>query len=311
MTSPFLSVVVPVYNEEASVNAFWGRLSRVLSSINVLSEVVFVNDGSRDDTVKKLIDLKDSRIRIISLSKNHGHMTALDAGLRACGGSWAVSLDGDLQHPPELIETMLVTAIENGLDVVSGKLTSRNDASLLKRAVSRIYYPIIRWITGFPIEDSVGDFRLVSRRVLDVINRIPPGGHVYRVLIPSFGFPSTSIPFSPDSRFAGDSKYNLGKMMSLAINSALANSERVFRFLTSLAVAASAVALGMFVWAALAWGLGETEKGWTSLISLIVLGSLMQISLLLYLGILLQKLVKIVMGIPQYVEREEPHELQE
>jgi dolichol-phosphate mannosyltransferase len=307
MMVPILSVVVPVYNEEENVKAFWQRLCLALDNINVASEIVFVNDGSTDDTVGSLKSLNDKRIRVVSLPINYGHMTALDAGLRASRGQWVVSLDGDLQHPPELIAVMLSTAIEKNLDVVSGQLSSRNDANILKRAVSKIYYPIIRWITGFPIEDSVGDFRLVSRRVLDVIDRIPPGGHVYRVLIPSLSFPSTTIPFSPDPRFAGRSKYTVRKMVGLAMSSALANSQRLFRFLTTVALSASAIALLAFVWAAFAWGLGETERGWASVVSLIVLGSLVQISLLLYFGIILQKLVKVAMGVPEYIDREENH----
>jgi glycosyltransferase involved in cell wall biosynthesis len=300
----FLSIVVPVYNEAESIPLFWKRLRPVLDEIKSNSEIIFVDDGSSDRTVDEAKAIDDPRVRILSLSRNFGHMVALDAGFRASRGRWTLTIDGDLQHPPELITQMLSKAQDKEVDVVSTRLNRRVDTNPIKKLVSFLYYPILRGISGIPIEDSVGDFRLISRRVVDVITRIPPGAHVYRILIPSLGFPTTSISFEPDHRMAGKSKYTFRKMAQLALDSVLANSQKLFRLLITLSLAATVFAIIFLGWTIMSWVLGDTEPGWASLVLLLILGSTVQISLLVYLGFLMQKMSLTLMGIPHYLVEE-------
>jgi dolichol-phosphate mannosyltransferase len=301
----FLSVVVPVFNEAESVPLFWVRLMPVLEAVDGNSEVIFVDDGSSDRTLDEAKALDDPRIRILSLSRNFGHMVALDAGFRASKGNWTVTIDGDLQHPPELIIQMLSEALNTKVDVVSARLETRVDANPIKKLVSFVYYPLVRKISGVPVEDSVGDFRLISRRVLDVITRIPPGGHVYRILIPSLGFPTSFISFKPDERIAGKSKYTFRKMGQLAFDSVLANSQKLFKLLIALSLVATGFAILFLGWAITSWVFGDTERGWASVVLLLILGSTVQISLLVYLGFLIQKISVALMGIPPYLVEEE------
>jgi len=300
----FLSIVVPVYNEAESIPLFWERLRPVLDEIKSNSEIIFVDDGSSDRTVDEAKAIDDPRVRILSLSRNFGHMVALDAGFRASRGRWTLTIDGDLQHPPELITQMLSKALGKEVDVVSTRLNRRVDTNPIKKLVSFLYYPILRGISGIPIEDSVGDFRLISRRVVDVITRIPPGAHVYRILIPSLGFPTASISFEPDHRIAGTSKYTFRKMAQLALDSVLANSQKLFRLLITLSLVATVFAIIFLGWTIVSWVLGDTERGWASLVLLLILGSTVQISLLVYLGFLMQKMSLTLMGIPPYLVEE-------
>lgn len=300
----FLSIVVPVYNEAESIPLFWERLRPVLDEVKSKSEIIFVDDGSSDRTVDEAKAIDDPRVRILSLSRNFGHMVALDAGFRASRGKWTLTIDGDLQHPPELITQMLSKALDKEVDVVSTRLNRRVDTNPIKKLVSFLYYPILRGISGIPIEDSVGDFRLISRRVVDVITLIPPGAHVYRILIPSLGFPTASISFEPEHRMAGKSKYTFRKMAQLALDSVLANSQKLFRLLITLSLVATVFAIIFLGWTIMSWVLGDTERGWASLVLLLILGSTVQISLLVYLGFLMQKMSLTLMGIPPYLVEE-------
>jgi dolichol-phosphate mannosyltransferase len=200
---------------------------------------------------------------------------------------------------------MLSVALAQKVDVVSAKLAKRVDRGLTKKLVSFVYYPIARGISGIPLEDSAGDFRLISRKVINVINRIPPGGHVYRILIPSLGFPTAFISFEPDERSAGKSKYTFRKMLQLALDSVLENSQNLFKLLIGLSLVATGFAILFLGWAIFSWALGDTERGWASVVLLLILGSTFQISLLVYLGFLMQKISVALMGIPPYLVEEE------
>lgn len=300
----FLSIVVPVYNEAESIPLFWARLLPVLDQVNGTSEVIFVNDGSSDGTVGEAIAIDDPRIRILSLSRNSGHMAALDAGFRASRGKWTVTIDGDLQHPPELITEMLLIASEQQVDVVYGIISKRVDSNLIKRFFSSIYYPVLRAVTGSPVNNSAGDFRLVSERVLKVLQGIPSSGQIYRLLIPSLGFKASSIKFVPEVRKAGKSKYSIRKILALVEDSMLSNSRGVLRMLVAWALVAVAFAAGFMTWAFVAWASGDTERGWTSLIALLSLFGAIQISLLAYLGLYLNRIAKVILTIPQYFSEE-------
>ena len=175
-----LSVVIPMYNEELVLADLVGRLRPVLDSLDTEYEVVCVDDGSSDDTAAILMALQDSwaQIRVVRLLRNSGHQAALSAGFDTARGDYVVTIDADLQDPPETIVEMLDAAHRQGVDVVYGVRRDRRSDTFFKRGTADVYYRMMRRVAGSQMPHDAGDFRLVSRRVVEAIRRLPPGGGV-------------------------------------------------------------------------------------------------------------------------------------
>ena len=213
-----LSVVIPVFNEEAVLPAFHGRLSGVLDDLDVDAEVIYVNDGSRDQTMAILTELhgRDARVVVIDLSRNFGKDVAMSAGLDAVNGDAVIVIDADLQDPPESIPDM-VRAWQNGYDVVLMRRKSRAQESWVKKSTARLFYRAMGSIGTIDIPENVGDFRLMSRRAARALCRFPERMRFMKGLFAWIGFPSTEIEYDRDGRYAGKTKWTYWRLWNFAL----------------------------------------------------------------------------------------------
>ncbi|WP_307837751.1 glycosyltransferase family 2 protein [Paractinoplanes rishiriensis] len=277
-----LSVVTPMYNEREAVDHFVGRLRPVLDGLGVTYEVVAVDDGSRDATVSRLLQLRAdwSALRVVALRRNVGHQAALAAGLQSARGEFVVSIDADLQDPPEVIGEMLAAAHEQRVDVVYGVRGDRSTDTVFKRRTAGIYYWTMRRLAGPWVSDQAGDFRLMSRAVVDVLNALPEQNPIYRLVVPSLGFASAEVSYVRAERVAGETKYPLSKMIKLTLDSLTSFSAAPLRIATWLGILSFLVCLGLIVSGLTAWAMGAVVPGWTSLyIAVLLLGGIQLICL--------------------------------
>ena len=231
-----LSLVVPVYNESETIGLFLDRVKQVFDGITQLSlDIVFVNDGSTDDTLERIIELQqeDPSIRILDLSRNFGKEAALTAGLRAASGQVVVPIDVDLQDPPELILEMIEKWRE-GFDVVVGKRINRSSDSWAKRKSSAWFYRIHNKISETNIPENVGDFRLLDRAVVNSLNQLPESRRFMKGLFAWVGFQTTVLEYSRPERVAGTTKFNGWRLWNFALEGITSFSDGPLRIWTYL-----------------------------------------------------------------------------
>jgi polyisoprenyl-phosphate glycosyltransferase len=216
--NPFLSLLVPVFNEEKGIIAFYQRIRPILSSITEHFEIIFVNDGSTDRSVEELQSLhsQDPRAKLIDLSRNFGKEVAMSAGLDFCRGEVVVIIDADLQDPPELIPEM-VDKWRDGFDVVYATRISRQGETFLKKATANFFYRFIGRLSRTEIPRNTGDFRLMSRRTVEALKLLREQNRFMKGLFSWVGFKQASIPYSREPRFAGATKWNYWKLWNFAI----------------------------------------------------------------------------------------------
>ena len=263
---PALSVVVPMYDEEEVLPMFFARMRPLLDGLGISYELVVVDDGSRDRTATLLLEAaKDwAQLRVIRLLRNSGHQAAQSAGFRRARGEYLVTIDADLQDPPEVIAEFLTAVRDQDVDVVYGVRSDRSSDTWLKRTTARMYYRLMCRLVGKEIPFDAGDFRLVSRRVVDAVNSLPEDGRVFRLVIPWLGFPSAEVKYVRAERAAGTTKYNFTKMLRLAFDSVTAFSAAPLRLATWLGLLGGMLS-GVFVIGALVIKLtGRSIPGWTS-----------------------------------------------
>ena len=243
---PKYSFIVPIYNEAENILEMYGRISQVMNQMDGKAELCFVNDGSRDLSLKIISELhqKDSRVVYLSLARNFGHQIAVTAGLNFVRGEVAVILDADLQDPPELI-TEMVELWKQGYHIVYAQRIKRSQESWLKRLTAYAFYRILQRLADVTIPTDAGDFCLLDRQVVNVLNKIPERNRYLRGLRSWVGFNQTAIRFERDPRFAGDPKYTFGKSFALAINGIVSFSKVPLRISTYLGLLAAFVSLLM------------------------------------------------------------------
>ncbi|MFI5935058.1 glycosyltransferase family 2 protein [Actinoplanes sp. NPDC051494] len=302
MSSIVLSVVVPMYNEEAVIPALVERLRPALDQLAVGYEVVAVDDGSADRTAQLLFEHGRTwpELRLVKLRHNSGHQAALTAGLQRSRGDWVVSIDADLQDPPETIAEMLRAAREQGLDVVYGVRSDRSTDSFFKRNTAGAYYRLMRRMVGADVPSQAGDFRLLSREVVDVLKALPERTPVYRLLVPSLGFSSGTVPYARERRAAGETKYPLRKMVALAWDSAANFSAAPLRVATWLGAFAFVACLALMIFGVVVWANGTVIPGWTSLFIAVLLLSAVQLICLGLLGEYVARIYKTVQDRPTF-----------
>ena len=277
-----LSVVTPMYNEREAVDQFVARLRPALDGLGAEYEVVAVDDGSTDATVSRLLQLRADwpQLRVLSLRRNVGHQTALRAGFQAVRGEYVVSIDADLQDPPEVIGEMLALARRDQVDVVYGVRSDRSTDSAFKRNSAGLYYWMMRRLVGPTLSDQAGDFRLMSRAVVTVLNSLPEPRPVYRLVVPSLGFSSSEVSYARQERVAGRTKYPLSRMVRLTFDSVTGFSAAPLRLATWLGLFSFLLCVALIVTALVAWGSGGVVPGWTSLyIAVLLLGGIQLICL--------------------------------
>jgi len=214
-----LDVIVPIFNEEDCLESFYHSLKTQLLKINIPHKIIFVNDGSQDRSQEILLDLAnlDKVVQIYELSRNFGHQAAITCGLHASTANWVITMDGDGEHPPEMIPDMIELA-NKGFDLIQTKRQTGQKASAFKRLTSDAFYHVLRYITNTPILPGVGDFRLINRQVVDALKKLPEHHLFLRGMIAWVGFRSTCLNYSPAQRMGGVSKYSLRKMGKLAMD---------------------------------------------------------------------------------------------
>jgi len=266
----YLSIVIPLYNEEDNVEVLFEKLSKNLESLNESFEIIFIDDGSKDKTWKKIAQLSISNPYVtgVKLSRNFGHQHALLAGLSKATGQAIISMDGDLQHPPSLIEKM-VEKHKEGFLVVN---TYRNDeevASFFKRTSSSLFYRIFSFLTDISMSQGSSDFRLLDRLVLNQLLELKDVDLFLRGAVEWLGFPSITIPYETDKRFSGVSKYTLSKMIKFAKGSIISFSTKPLVIGIWIGVITSTLALFEVLYVIFQWINGETVPGWASTVGII------------------------------------------
>ena len=224
-----ISVVVPLYNEEEVIGESYRRLTAVLGAMEEDYELILVNDGSRDHTfaLAKQLQLSDPHVVLVDFARNFGHQIAVTAGVEQARGDAVVIIDADLQDPPELIPKM-VEMWKNGAEVVYGKRVSRKGESAFKKLTAFCYYRVLDALSGWKIPKDTGDFRLMDRRVADVLRSMPEHNRFLRGMVSWVGFRQEPIEFVREERFAGETKYPLKKMLKLAADGIISFSGKPF-----------------------------------------------------------------------------------
>ena len=219
MNNPIISIIAPCYNEEETIEPFLRRIEEILTQINEPYEIVFINDGSKDNTLNVLLNAKQNfkNIRIINFSRNFGKEAALTAGLDKARGEAAIPIDVDLQDPPELIKE-LVARWREGYDVVLAKRADRTSDSFAKRVSADLFYKLNGKISNVDIPNNVGDFRLMSKRVVEALKRLPENQRFMKGLFAWVGFKTTVIEYAREKREAGQSSFNGWKLWNFALD---------------------------------------------------------------------------------------------
>lgn len=283
--TPTLSVVVPMFDEAEVLPLFVERVRDVLDGLGEPYEVVAVDDGSRDATPVLLQAARRTwpQLRVLRLRANAGHQAALSAGLVAARGVWVVTLDADLQDPPEVVVDMLRAARSQDVDVVYGVRTDRSSDSVFKRSTARGFYALMRTLGAVDAPDDAGDYRLMSRATVEAVNALPEEHRVLRLVVPALGFPSTTVGYVRAERAAGTSKYPLARMLRLTVDSVTGFSAAPLRLATWFGLVGFLVAVGLLGYALVAKLGGHTVAGWTSTVVIVAGFSALQ---LLSLGVM-------------------------
>lgn len=280
-----LSIVIPMYYEEEVVEECSKRVIKVIDDLkkDYDGEIIFVNDGSKDKTLEllELIAKKDKRCKIISFSRNFGHQAAVTAGLKYASGDAIVIIDADLQDPPELIPDM-IKYWENGYEVIYGKRKKREGESAFKLLTAKAFYSTLNKLSDCEIPRDTGDFRLVDRKVVDVVNSLPEHNKFLRGLFSWVGFNQYAYEYERKERVAGKTKYPLKKMIKLASDGIMSFSSKplsivgglgFFSIIVSIAILTYSILSFVFKW-------NNLTAGWTSLMCTITfLGGMILVSL--------------------------------
>ena len=303
MTKPLLSVVVPCYNETEVIHALHERVSRACGAFEGWDyELLLVDDGSRDDTRAKIFALhhEDPHVVGVFLSRNHGHQLALSAGLDQARGERVFILDADLQDPPELIHDMMAR-MDDGAEVVYGQREKRDGETAFKLLTAKVFYRLINALSDTEIPMDTGDFRLMSRKALDMLRSMPERQRFIRGMVSWIGLRQDALPYHRDARFAGETKYPLRKMIAFAADAITSFSVRPLKLASLAGVACAAVGLAFTahaVWARLA---GETTPGWASIVAAILICSSLQLLVLGLIGEYLGRMYMEAKGRPMYL----------
>jgi len=276
-----LSVVIPVFNEEETLDQLVERLTRALDSIGEPWEVIFVNDGSVDRSGEMLrrFHERDPRLKSIALSRNFGHQVAISCGLDFASGAGVIVMDGDLQDPPEILPD-LVGRWREGWDVVYA-VRQRRKESVVKRAAYKTFYWLLRRVSYLDIPLDSGDFSLIDRRVVDLLKSMPERNRFVRGLRTWVGLRQTGFEYARAARYAGESKYSFAKLLRLAFDGLISYSFVPLRVVSNIGMLISLTALGYMTYLLLARLAGDrTIQGWTSTVVIVLfLGGIQLLSL--------------------------------
>lgn len=305
-----IDIIIPCYNESENIPVIRSRISKIFASMTEYQyEIVFVNDGSSDDTQEVLEALSSAHpeVKYIQLSRNFGHQPALKAGLDSASADAVISMDGDLQHPFEIIP-ILLQKWKEGFEVVYTLRTYDEDASFFKKTTSNLFYKLFSWASDFHFEKGEGaDFRLIDRNVLECLQMNQEVDPFFRGLVKWVGFKQIGIPFKTDARKSGKSNYNLQRMVKLALTGVTSFSVKPLYFAAYLGFFFSFLSLLYIPYVIHAFIVGSAISGWASLIMTVVFFGGLQLSILGIIGIYLGKVFKQTQNRPPYIIKSTNH----
>lgn len=301
--SPHISIISPVYNGEFLLDELVNRLMANLKNITDNFEIILVEDGSPDDSWNKILEhsKKDARVKGIKLSKNFGQHHAISAGLDTSTGEWVIVMDCDLQDRPEEILRLYETASKNNFHIVLAQRVVRKD-SFIKTLFSRIFYSILSFLTGIKHDSSIANFGIYNRKVIDATKKMQETIRYFPVMINWVGFRSTKIEVEHGERPMGNSSYNFKRLLNLAFNIILANSDKPLRLTIKIGLLISTIAFGFAIHNAIKAMRGEIEVlGYASIIiSIWLLGGFI-IIILGVIGLYVGKTFEGVKNRPNYI----------
>lgn len=284
---PALSVVIPCYNEVDGLDELLKRVSAAVSKTALSSEILLIDDGSSDGTWQKMLELRDSHpdLCLVKLSRNHGHQLALSAGLSVCHATdYIMVLDADLQDPPELLQEMLEMMTKEDADVIYGQRKVRDGESAFKLITAKMFYKTLRFLTDLDIPPDTGDFRLMKRHVVDTLNNMPEHSRFIRGMVSWVGGKQLPLFYHREARFAGKTKYPLGKMIKLATDAITSFSVTPLKIGLRIGMLGLGIGFLLFLYCLYSYFFGETAIGWTSIVATIVIMGSIQIFLLGLIG---------------------------
>lgn len=307
-----ISAVIPVFNEAPNLEELVNRVSRVLESTGKTFEIILADDGSRDDTLNRIKELSKSRpyLKAISLSRNFGHQIALTAGIEHACGDVIITLDGDLQHPPELIPELLKKHAE-GFEIVNTIRLETEGTGPVKNLTSKGFYRIINALSDVEIKAGAADFRLMGRRAADAFLSLREKDRFTRGLVSWMGFSQAFVPYEADRRFAGKSKYTFRKMIRFALDGVTSFSAKPLRLSLYLGFLFAVFGLFYALYAVISHSAGNTMPGWTSLLIMILLIGGLQLISLGIIGEYLARVYHETKNRPLYLVKETVGELKQ
>ncbi len=281
---PLLSVVVPAFNEEGNIDVLYEAVRHAVEAARVRFEILFVDDGSKDATLRHIYALRhrDQRVRPIALTRNFGHQAALVAGLEAARGDIIITMDCDLQHPPQLIPDM-VAAWRRGFSIVQMIREDTIGASRAKRKISRLFYKLINVLSDTPITADAADFQLLDRNALNSLLKLGDLRPFLRGMVAWLGYPRTELRYTAPARTIGRSSYDFRRMLNLSLDAITNFSTKPLRIAFYLGCLSAMLSLLYLIYIAVTFVRGNTVEGWSSLmVVLLFLGA----TQLMTLGIL-------------------------
>jgi dolichol-phosphate mannosyltransferase len=307
MNSGKISIVVPTFNEEGNIEVLYHEIIKVFSDLESFDfELIYVNDGSTDDSLEyiKRLSKEDQRVRFLSFSRNFGHQNALKAGLDHAEGDAVISMDADMQHPPNLIPQMLKLWKE-GNDVVYSIRHDKNQISFFKKTTSKFFYRLVNYLSDTKLEEGTADFRLLDRKVVSVLKTYNESTLFFRGIIPTLGFKQIGIQYTPQNRFSGTTKYSFSKMLKFALTGITSSSAKPLYFSIYLGLLFAATAFLYAIYAIyIALFTNEAVTGWTSIIASILFIGGVQLIMIGIIGIYLGKLFTQSKNRPNYIIEE-------
>ena len=301
--NPEFSIIIPIYNEQENIHKLYDRLKSVMSGMNVSHEFVFVNDGSRDRSMILIKELatKDNSVHYINLSRNFGHQIAVTAGIDHVRGKAIVIIDADLQDPPELVAEMYAK-MKEGFEVVYAKRKSRKGESALKKLTAKWFYRILASITSIDIPVDTGDFRLMDRKIVDVLRTMPEQQKFLRGQISWIGFNQTYVEYNRDERQGGETGYTYKKMLRFALDGITSFSNLPLKFATAAGFVVSGITFIVILYALYARFISKDfVPGWTSLILAVLFIGGVQLITIGIIGEYISRLSANVRNRPLYI----------
>ena len=296
-----LSVIIPAYNEELSVERAYYTISEILKNEDIANEIIFIDDGSSDATYKVIKQLSDKEKNVIGLhfSRNFGKEAAISAGLASAEGDCAVVIDCDLQHPPEKIVEMY-RLWQEGYEIVEGIKSSRGKESKVRGFAARSFYSLISAMVGFDMSNA-SDFKLLDRKVVDILNRIPEKKGFFRAISFWVGFNKTTVEFEVSERLEGESKWSTAGLLKYAVSNISAYSTAPMQIVTVLGIIMLFITVVFAVWALIDKFCGIAMEGMTTVILILIfIGSIMMISLGI-IGYYVARIYEEIKGRPKYI----------